>query len=536
MIAFLSEYGPKVAYSVILIFLSGVFFVELLRVWTDTRLSIVPFAYERDGEVQTEAGANFARRVSQSLRRAYFVYSGGNAPEGPIASTDQFDRSLDVDLPGVQSSNLESIEVQAYGINFGSLLKGIRGWLRENNEIVGFVSHYGSKIEVQANIQGQIARHADPSLATGLNLGWDISDSSGDPGEASFQLACGVFRMLAISESDSFRSIRDADFCQFLKALETYQEYRIALSRNLPKEETEKLLVETQRLVQPLEGTRFPFAVKLAGLSYREQEQYAKAKRVLNRYLELLAEQKQTDTKVAALIAEIDKNLAESKTVEVAEVGGEAEVRQLSMGVSISSADGTAGTLCCFVKNAAGKRFALTSDHVVGPVGSAVIQPGVTDGGRPEDRIGSVAKVLTGPATGGELAGALIELDPGQEEIDFAIPEMQGQKPTGIATAKVGDDIFSVGRTSGVVEGKVTAVELDNVTLATGPSQSETFNGMIETSSISRGGDSGAPVFNANNELLGIVYAGGTNNTLLIPIERILKAFEVELIVDADSG
>jgi len=47
---------------------------------------------------------------------------------------------------------------------------------------------------------------------------------------------------------------------------------------------------------------------------------------------------------------------------------------------------------------------------------------------------------------------------------------------------------------------------------------------------MSKPGDSGAPVVNAKNELVGMLHAGSDEVSLFIPITPILQALDVELV------
>src|SRR5262249_27102195 len=63
-------------------------------------------------------------------------------------------------------------------------------------------------------------------------------------------------------------------------------------------------------------------------------------------------------------------------------------------GASIGPATGTnAGTLCCFVKDAVGKRYLLTSKYNVGEVGTKVVSPATIDAAKSIE-IGTVARII----------------------------------------------------------------------------------------------------------------------------------------------
>jgi hypothetical protein len=56
------------------------------------------------------------------------------------------------------------------------------------------------------------------------------------------------------------------------------------------------------------------------------------------------------------------------------------------------------------------------------------------------------------------------------------------------------------------------------------------MEGVIETTSISGAGDSGAPVVTEDGKLVGMVYAGSGTTSIVIPIGPILDALDVELV------
>lgn len=534
MLDSLLEYGPRLIYSVVLLGLAALFVTEIWRVWTDNRLYLTPFTYERDGATQSEAGASFARRVGHALRRVQFVYGGGGSSGAPVASTDQIPGGLSLELPAIKTSTFDTIEVQAYGVNFGSLLRGVRGWVRQPNEIFGDVSHYGDSIDVQASLRGTLARADSEESAQGGAIVRDWSASGKSVNDVSFELACGVFRYVAEAEHDYFKTVGDAEFCQFIEALEQYQKYKALARRNVPEKAKAEHLKAAYDRVAPLIGSRFPFAEKLAGLVHRERSEFPEATTYLEGYLDLLQEYQQSDQEIADLVDE----LKELQTAAVtAPSNGQAfdpraKTRPLSAGLSISAADGrSAGTLCCFVRVPGSPEvFALTSEHVVPNAtrGSVVLQPGKLDGGDDADAIGEVERVIEASELEGRAAGALIRLRAADTET--FVTELPGLgELTGIATnVAQGLKVASLGRSSGLARAAIVGV---NATMMIGgPSGPIRLSEMILTERLSKPGDSGAPVVTEDGKLIGFIYAGSNETTVVMPIKPVLDAFKVELI------
>jgi TIR domain len=210
-----------------------------------------------------------------------------------------------------------------------------------------------------------------------------------------------------------------------------------------------------------------------------------------------------------------------------AELGLTGKLRPVPPGASVGSGAGGAGTVCCAVRDESGKPFLLTSEHVVfGSAGDPVYQPGRADGGDESARIGRIARILAPrPGMDATAAGSLIEL---ASEMGATMTAPGLGAIRGRADPIVGERIRAVGRTSGLVEGSVIAVN-ESVPVRISPTESAGLEGMIRTSPISNQGDSGAPVVNDRGELIGFVYAGSADSSIVMPIQPVLDALGVRL-------
>ena len=179
------------------------------------------------------------------------------------------------------------------------------------------------------------------------------------------------------------------------------------------------------------------------------------------------------------------------------------------------------------VRDAAGVTYLLSAEHAFrGQIREKVFQPAKYDGGTDADAVAELTQIIAPkPGTTNKVAGAIARLLPNVPS-DPALPEIG--RLAGVASAVApGDALRMVGRTSGLAVGKVQAIDLNlSIEVGTGPAR---FSGLIGTTPMSQAGDSGAPVVNARNELVGMIYAGSPDQTIVIPIKPILEAFKVTL-------
>ena len=226
--------------------------------------------------------------------------------------------------------------------------------------------------------------------------------------------------------------------------------------------------------------------------------------------------------------------------------------RPLLIGSSVGHVDVTAGTLGCFVRAASGRgdvQF-LSNNHVLadenqGELGDTIVQPGVYDGGRAKrDRVGRLRRFAALKMRQPNLVDcAVCELDAGIEY--EAVTLRGGNDLAGLATddeLAEADAVGKVGRTTGFTRGRITAFELDGVTVRYDVGLL-TFDNQVEIEGASErafsdGGDSGAMVFTDDGRRAGaLVFAGsdqgGTNGkglTYANPLGTVMERLKIELV------
>jgi hypothetical protein len=218
--------------------------------------------------------------------------------------------------------------------------------------------------------------------------------------------------------------------------------------------------------------------------------------------------------------------------------------RPLRPGCSIAHYGSTAGTIGGFFTRAdqSDGCFALSNNHVLArenraSIGDAILQPGPLDGGTAAlSRVGALADFI--PLAGGPDANVvdcgICRLDDGIE----AAPDIvgQGNWMAGIRDEPLDEDdtVRKAGRTTGLTQGVVSAIEVDDVWVHYDIGRCR-FDGQIEMEGnglqpFALGGDSGSLVVDAQRLACGLIFAvstsGGRNGTGLAyanPIAPVLE-------------
>jgi hypothetical protein len=237
-------------------------------------------------------------------------------------------------------------------------------------------------------------------------------------------------------------------------------------------------------------------------------------------------------------------------------------------GVSLGHPAITAGTLGCLVRKN-GETLILSNNHVLAAenaaaIGDPILQPGAYDGGSdPADRIAVLEEFVpirflsTEPSdctvarTVAVLANALaylvgsrtrllaVRLLEEENRVDAALARpvnpadlsaeiLELGTVGGMGSAGLGTPVKKSGRTTGVTSGEILQVEV-TADITYGAGRTARFTDQIMAGAMSSGGDSGSAVLDAENNLVGLLFAGSESTTVITPIGHVVDALGIGL-------
>ena len=240
-------------------------------------------------------------------------------------------------------------------------------------------------------------------------------------------------------------------------------------------------------------------------------------------------------------------------------------------GVSVGHKDITAGTLGYWVRHN-GEWMILSNNHVLAnsneaAIGDAILQPGAYDGGtNPADQIAvlkdfvpielsGLPDIPSGCSIAGGIAAFLNAIASalgsdtrmravstravGENLVDAAIASplraedvkaeiMNIGAIQGIVSGNLGMAIKKMGRTTGLTEGEIQQVDV-TVNVQYGGGRTALFKDQLMAGAMSQGGDSGSAVLDTQNQLLGLLFAGSEQSTIINRIEHVFSALDLTL-------
>jgi hypothetical protein len=235
-------------------------------------------------------------------------------------------------------------------------------------------------------------------------------------------------------------------------------------------------------------------------------------------------------------------------------------------GVSIGHPSITAGTLGCLVRKD-GETLILSNNHVLAAenaatVGDPILQPGTYDGGTdPADRIAVLQEFvpiqflsadpsdcpvargvaalanLFARAIGSTTRLQAVRFLEAENMVDAALarpvnpgdlsPEILELGPiTAIGTAGLGTTVKKSGRTTAVTSGEILQVDV-TADISYGAGRTARFTDQLMAGAMSSGGDSGSAVLDADNRLIGLLFAGSDTTTVINSIEHVVAALGI---------
>ncbi|NTV67997.1 MAG: hypothetical protein HGB06_10040 [Chlorobaculum sp.] len=236
-------------------------------------------------------------------------------------------------------------------------------------------------------------------------------------------------------------------------------------------------------------------------------------------------------------------------------------------GVSIGHFEITAGTLGCLVRKN-GEVFILSNNHVLAncndaTIGDAILQPGPYDGGmNPADKIAELTEfvpiIYNGSSSACPIANAIADVcnllaavtgsdtrlqavttQAAENLIDAALArpltpaDMQNEilgigAIAGTAEGTLGMAVKKSGRTTGLTTGVIEQIDV-TANVSYGSDRVAQFRDQLMTGPMSQGGDSGSAVLDNSNNLVGLLFAGSDQTTIINRIQNVFGILGVSL-------
>ena len=515
--------ATKVLLSGVLVLLAIMFVWQVYRMWFDRSLVLAPFDFLEAGTPSPGSGEQFARMVRADIVQLAGLYDSGEvANAAAVPSSNHGDPVVPMEIPAAfDTSFFETIELKAYGVEFGTIFKSLRRQIESPSEITGSVTHQGEKYSVFVELK-------QPDAGAESLQRWSIQYAKDLP-DATRNVACRIFRYLAATpqrkarDAALFRAVDDEDFCLFNHALAAYDQYRLRKAV-LSAADAATLLTEAGGPLANLLGREevaFPYVYKLAALVFYEQKKYIEAESAIERYMAWLEKMKPLEKEPRRdKAAETLRTNIKSKKLQT--TPAVSRLRPVQPGSSVGSfADKSAGMICCIVKDASGRRYLLSAAQVFGSTEDlTIVQPATRDGGTEADVVADRDKVTSTMAIARVRETVLT---------DPRVLELGGingfeSKPT------VDQVVVTYGFDGKRREGKVisTGAALD-ITINSEAGTKVPVENVTVTSDISSGGEIGAPVLTPEGKLVGMIFATGGGTTLVLPVEPVLKKLGLEL-------
>lgn len=236
-------------------------------------------------------------------------------------------------------------------------------------------------------------------------------------------------------------------------------------------------------------------------------------------------------------------------------------------GVSVGHELITAGTLGCWVKKN-DKNYILSNNHVLANsndanIGDRILQPGPYDGGTvANDQIATLSEFIeikfnetvnpcqfaNGTAAvlnflakliGSKSRMKSVRTQAAENLVDCAIAEPLNPSDVrneilnignilGVEDATLGMGLKKSGRTTGFTTGSVQQIDVTSQ-VSYGTNKTGIFVDQLMAGAMSQGGDSGSAVLNNDNKIVGLLFAGSSNSTIINRIQNVFQALNVSL-------
>lgn len=213
--------------------------------------------------------------------------------------------------------------------------------------------------------------------------------------------------------------------------------------------------------------------------------------------------------------------------------------RPIECGTSVGHFNITAGTLGCLVKKSAGDNneiFILSNNHVLADsnqakIGDNIIEPGVLDGGTQPIANLSEFEPINMDDSPNFIDAAIAKLI-NNDDVKPSILTIGNVQPPPMMAA-ISQSVRKHGRTTGQTMGIIMDIAAD-IRVRYGQKIAN-FEDQLAIQGVngffSQGGDSGSLIVDAmTRRPVGLLFAGGGNQTFACPIDKVLSRFGIDIM------
>ena len=218
--------------------------------------------------------------------------------------------------------------------------------------------------------------------------------------------------------------------------------------------------------------------------------------------------------------------------------------RPIIGGISTGPTNSATGTIGCIIQYN-GQYYCLSNNHVFAlcnqlPVGSKILQPGSVDGGEyPEDMIGELVGYIPYKA---EPKANIVDMALAKPSVEFEQTIAEIGSVVEVVEATEGMRVQKFGRTTGFTTGTIVSTDAE-VTVNASPLWEEGLTYfedqiIIEgdvVGTFSAGGDSGAAILDESNNIVGLLFAGTSDQTIANKITNVISKVDEALGVQIEA-
>jgi len=209
-------------------------------------------------------------------------------------------------------------------------------------------------------------------------------------------------------------------------------------------------------------------------------------------------------------------------------------IRPAPGGVSIGHYRITAGTLGCLVKDKQDNVYILSNNHVLAntnkaSIGDPIYQPGPYDGGTSKDTIAKLERWI--PLVRNSINNVDAAIAKPIKDSDVSREILGIGFVRGIINPKTDLVVRKSGRTTGVTNGVITAINAYVRVLYDSFILDFDDQIIIGTENFSQGGDSGSLILDTKNYAVGLLFAGSETHTVANPIQNVLNSLNLSRIL-----